>query len=1217
MQCPHCGTNNRDSAKYCLGCGGKLGESKPAAKKIKFSTPQKIKKKRASSPQIIQKGRYLVIQKLGSGGMSRIYLARDTKMDFNVVVKEMSPPQNYPEKAKYFLKKFKNEAKMLYRLRHRGIPRVTDYFAESGKYYMVMEYIEGENLDNILKNRANKQITLEEMFNWMGKILEILKFLHNQNPPIFHRDIKPANFMLNSAGDVFLVDFGVAKAIIPDEAHTAIGTIGYASPEHYTGKFIKSSDLYSLGASFHYLFTGDNPRYRTPFDFPTLSSYHKDVPKDIDEIFVKLLDKDPKKRFQSVEELIEVFSKAKRKYFDLKEKKSAPVYPSEAKIPAEEEEIKTTEDGIPPPRKTNRLELPPIMKKSRRSSKQGARRKLKAPKALFDKKISMSITPAKEMETPEQGIKDDDTVVDLGHVRIKELEKASGEGEHVKEKEVDNKARGRHQEVTSPVKQKEQGKPEIISEITEEEAIVTPPQKETRISPTEEEKEKIKESLPTIGIGSSRVKAGRDKKTHPVSTTPKSTVSAPQKRKSKIGDEIPSRKFKPSTPSARKSASKVDKRDLPERPGQKRLAKPTSKKIPEAEMGGIGKDQPPTRTDLPKTTNGSVVRVSAIEEFDEFSDVSPAAKIWDNIKKNKILIILIFLSVILLVGGIFYVVIKNKKPEKPEPSPTRIQLKPELETLLQKSRRENALGNTSKAIKLYSNLIEKKDDFAEAYVERGIIYFNEGNFNKAYEDFEKTISLDPKNTEAHFFKGRIEIKKERYDDAYKELSASINLEKDNLDAYYYRGITLQKKKDYSGAIKDFEFIKQKDSNYKGLNKRLAQSYHIKGKEDLKKGKYAEAISGFKEALKASPGKKGIINGLIKAYTHSGEKKLKDKDYKSAIEDYNALLALDKGNKEAENKLLEAYIARGNQRLNTKDHQGAIVDFNTVLEKDPDNIQALTARAKAYSSRNKNEKAIADLKKVLSVDPKNKKAKKELIRALYEQGMKYEQEEKYKKAILAYGNIINLDSKAIEAYRLRGEVYSNMGQLNRAIRDFKSALGIDPEHIKTRQSLSKTLVKRAKKSAKSGNLNSAVSDIKTALKLEPDNNAIKKDYSEIMTKMGETLLANKDPLGAIRAFSKALKLDKQNKNALANRGRAYLLINKTDSALKDCNKAIALDSAFTFAYLARGDVYFKKKDILKALNDWEKVIKLSPGSDLAKQARKRLSALPADVVTPGR
>jgi serine/threonine protein kinase len=97
-------------------------------------------------------------------------------------------------------------------LKHLNLPRVTEYFTESGCLFLVMDYVEGENLERVAEKHPDNRITVEEYLNWMIVVLDILKYLHNQNPPIIHRDIKPANIMLTGNGDIYLVDFGVARA---------------------------------------------------------------------------------------------------------------------------------------------------------------------------------------------------------------------------------------------------------------------------------------------------------------------------------------------------------------------------------------------------------------------------------------------------------------------------------------------------------------------------------------------------------------------------------------------------------------------------------------------------------------------------------------------------------------------------------------------------------------------------------------------------------------------------------------------------------------------------------------------------------------------------------------------------------------------------------------------------------------------------------------------
>ena len=253
----------------------------------------------------IQKGRYVILKQLGAGGMSKVYLARDQKMDCHVVVKEMMVAEATPDEIEYFQKRFQTEAKLLYRLSCRGIPKVTDFFSEEGANYLVMEYIAGDDLFTVIENRTDKRISIGEFVDWMWQLLETLSFLHSQEPIVIHRDIKPTNIMLTPQGKVILVDFGLATSLVGDNrTQTTIGTFGYASPEHYMGKLTTSSDIFSLGASFHFLLTSEEPARRVPFEYPPISQYRNDANEGIDHIIARMVEKDENERYQSAGEVL-------------------------------------------------------------------------------------------------------------------------------------------------------------------------------------------------------------------------------------------------------------------------------------------------------------------------------------------------------------------------------------------------------------------------------------------------------------------------------------------------------------------------------------------------------------------------------------------------------------------------------------------------------------------------------------------------------------------------------------------------------------------------------------------------------------------------------------------------------------------------------------------------------------------------------------------------
>ena len=206
--------------------------------------------------------RYKIVRLLGQGGMGAVYLAEDQNLPGRLVaVKENFDPSRSAQEQ------FKREAVMLARLKHPNLPQVTDHFIEpSGRQYLVMDYVEGEDLDQILVQRGPLPET--EVLGWMEQVLDALEYMHTwvdrstgQTTPIIHRDIKPANIKRTPDDRIMLVDFGIAKY------QTAVGTgtgaraasPGFSPVEQYTGGTDARSDVYALGATLYCLLTGEVP----------------------------------------------------------------------------------------------------------------------------------------------------------------------------------------------------------------------------------------------------------------------------------------------------------------------------------------------------------------------------------------------------------------------------------------------------------------------------------------------------------------------------------------------------------------------------------------------------------------------------------------------------------------------------------------------------------------------------------------------------------------------------------------------------------------------------------------------------------------------------------------------------------------------------------------------------------------------------------------------
>ncbi len=183
--------------------------------------------------------RYRVIKRLGKGGMGSVYLARDNKLNMLWAIKELGDSDLFLSHAR------KSEISVLRRVSHPNLPRVTDIFDEGKKTWMVMDYIEGKTLEDILS--SSKRIPSKKFYQWSSEITSALKYLHSMNPPVIYRDMKPSNIIIRPSGSAVLIDFGTAKSFEGEADEFALGTKNYAAPEQFKGLSDERSDIYSLG----------------------------------------------------------------------------------------------------------------------------------------------------------------------------------------------------------------------------------------------------------------------------------------------------------------------------------------------------------------------------------------------------------------------------------------------------------------------------------------------------------------------------------------------------------------------------------------------------------------------------------------------------------------------------------------------------------------------------------------------------------------------------------------------------------------------------------------------------------------------------------------------------------------------------------------------------------------------------------------------------------
>jgi eukaryotic-like serine/threonine-protein kinase len=218
----------------------------------------------------ILQDRYRIVGILGVGGFSSVYQARDMRFP-NVTklcaVKEMVNVAPDPQIRAIAARAFEREASILATLDHPAVVGVYDYFNETDRSYLVLEFIRGKDLESLL-NEQQDFFPQDKVMDWALQICDVLSYLHGQKPdPIIFRDMKPSNVMLDPHGRVRLIDFGIAKVFQSEEKNTTIGTEGYAPPEQYRGEASPAGDVYGLGATMHHLLTRQDPRLEPPFSF--------------------------------------------------------------------------------------------------------------------------------------------------------------------------------------------------------------------------------------------------------------------------------------------------------------------------------------------------------------------------------------------------------------------------------------------------------------------------------------------------------------------------------------------------------------------------------------------------------------------------------------------------------------------------------------------------------------------------------------------------------------------------------------------------------------------------------------------------------------------------------------------------------------------------------------------------------------------------------------
>lgn len=271
----------------------------------------------------VLRDRFEVIELIGQGGMGAVYKAADQHLTGRLcAIKEILPNLvGYEDEPQAYQEQFFKEASTLARLDHPNLPKVSDYFSEDEREYLVMDFVPGRDLREIIaeSKRRSEFLDEEQVQDWAKQLCDALIYLHSRTPPVVHRDIKPSNIKLTPSGHIKLVDFGLVKLLTPDDSRTVTvvqgrGTVQYTPLEQYggdTGHTDTRSDIYALGATLYELLTLQAPvdarqRFLQPASLPLPRTINPAITATTERAIMAAMAMHPDDRPASVEDFADM-----------------------------------------------------------------------------------------------------------------------------------------------------------------------------------------------------------------------------------------------------------------------------------------------------------------------------------------------------------------------------------------------------------------------------------------------------------------------------------------------------------------------------------------------------------------------------------------------------------------------------------------------------------------------------------------------------------------------------------------------------------------------------------------------------------------------------------------------------------------------------------------------------------------------------------------------
>jgi serine/threonine protein kinase len=247
--------------------------------------------------------RYRILTKIGEGGFGTVYKARDQQHHGKIVaIKEINMVALSAQEKIEVTDTFNREITLLSTLKHKNLPRISNQFTDPEHWYIVMDYIEGQTLEELLARSSRRKLSVSEVVKIGVVLCDVLAYLHNQKPSIIFRDVKPGNIMYTPWDRLYLIDFGIARRYRPGQAHDtgSLGSPGYAAPEQYgRTQTTLQTDIYGLGATLQTLLTGKEPLEIRLQGLPP----DVRIPWKLQALFIQMMDQEPSRRPRDMAEV--------------------------------------------------------------------------------------------------------------------------------------------------------------------------------------------------------------------------------------------------------------------------------------------------------------------------------------------------------------------------------------------------------------------------------------------------------------------------------------------------------------------------------------------------------------------------------------------------------------------------------------------------------------------------------------------------------------------------------------------------------------------------------------------------------------------------------------------------------------------------------------------------------------------------------------------------